>query len=98
MEPLPRRLPYPAVCAALGLVLGWLPLALHGPAPEKFDVLYIRGSVAVWAFYAARCSIGLWVGITSWPERWWLRGPLVGAAVMAPLGLLLLATPGCGFT
>lgn len=90
-----RRVPYPVVCTALGLVLGWLPLLVHGPIPEKFDVLYIRGAVAVWGFYLARLSIGFWVGVTAWPERWWLRGPLCGFAVMLPLGIVLLATPGC---
>ena len=95
MEPLLRRLPYAAVCAALGLALGWLPILVHGPIAEKFDVLYIRGAIAVWGFYVARLSIGFWIGITRWPERWWLRGPLVGGLVMLPLGIVLLATPGC---
>ena len=90
-----RRMPYLLVCAALGLVLGWLPLLVHGPIPEKFDVLYIRGSIAVWAFYTGRLLIGFWVGITRWPEHWWLRGPLCGFLSMFPLGILLLATPGC---
>ena len=94
---LAQRLPYPLVCTLLGLVLGWLPFWLHGPAPEKFDVLYIQGSIAVWAYYGARMSIGMWVGITAWPERWYLRGPLCGLLVMAPLTVIALATPGCGF-
>lgn len=95
MEPVARRLPYLLVCTGLGLILGWLPILLHGPIPEKFDVLYIRGAIAVWGFYLARCSIGFWVGLTTRPERWWLRGPLVGFLVMLPLGIVLLATPGC---
>ena len=89
--------PYPLVSTALGLVLGWAPIALHGPIPEKFDVLYIDGSIAVWAYYTARLSIGLWIGITSWPARWWLRGALCGFLAMLPLGWMALATPGCGF-
>jgi hypothetical protein len=90
-----RRLPYPAVCAVLGLGLGWLPILVHGPIPAKFDVLYIRGAITVWGFYAARLSIGYWVGVTSWPRPWWLRGPLCGFLVMLPLGLVLLGIPGC---
>ena len=43
----------------------------------------------------ARCSIGFWIGLTTRPERWWLRAPLVGFLVMLPLGIVLLATPGC---
>ena len=97
-SPLHDRVPYPLLCALLGLALGWLPVLLHGPIPEKFNILYIRGSIAVWAFYSARLSIGLWVGISVWPARWWLRGPLVGLLAMLPLGLLALATPRCGFT
>jgi hypothetical protein len=92
------HLPYPLVCTALGLVLGWAPRLVHGPIAEKFDVLYIEGAIAVWAYYAARLSIGFWVGITLWPRRWWLRGALCGFAAMLPLGLMALATPGCGFT
>jgi hypothetical protein len=95
MEPLARRLPYLLVCTLLGAGLGWLPILVHGPAPEKFDLLYIRGAIAVWGFYLARCSIGFWIGVTTLPERWWLRGPLVGFLVMLPLGIVLLATPGC---
>ena len=92
------RAPYALVCAGLGLVLGWLPWLLHGPIPEKFSVLYIRGDVAVWAFYAARLSIGLFVGLAAWPARWWLRGPVVGFLVMLPVTFFALATPRCGFT
>jgi hypothetical protein len=88
--------PYALVCTGLGLVLGWFPKLVHGPIPEKFNVLYIQGAVAVWGFYVARMAIGFWVGITRWPERWWLRGPLCGLLTMLPLGIVLLATPGCG--
>lgn len=91
-----RRWPYPLVCLALGLVLGWVPFFLHGPIPEKYNLLYIRGSVAVWGWYSARLLIGLWVGLTTWPERWWLRGPLCGFLAIFPLGWVSLATPGCG--
>ncbi len=90
--------PYTAVCVALGLVAGWLPVLLHGPIAEKFNVLYIEGSVAVWGFYLARCSIGLWVGISVSPRSWILRGPLCGFLALLPLALVSLAMPGCGFT
>jgi hypothetical protein len=90
--------PYPLLCTLLGLVLGWAPLFLHGPIAEKYNVLYIRGAVAVWAWYSARMAIGFWVGITRWPSRWWLRGPMCGFLSMFPLGLVSVATPGCGFT
>lgn len=93
-----RSLPYPLLCTALGLVLGWLPLLLHGPIADKFNVLYIRGSIAVWGFYTARVAIGLLVGISTWPTQWFLRGPLLGALTMLPVGLIALATPGCGST
>ena len=77
-QPLGRRIPYPLLCAALGLGLGWVPLLIHGPIPEKFNVLYIQGSVAVWAFYSARLLVGFTVGISVWPRQWFLRGPLCG--------------------
>ena len=88
---------YPLVCALLGAVLAWLPLLVHGPIAEKFNLLYIRGAVAVWGFYSARLLIGFMVGITTWPERWYLRGPLCGFLMMLPVGIIALATPGCGF-
>ncbi|MCI0636986.1 MAG: hypothetical protein L0206_24185 [Actinobacteria bacterium] len=91
------RLPYPLVCTLLGLVLGWLPILLHGPIPEKFDVLYIRGAIAVWGFYAARLLVGFVVGVTVWPEPWYLRGPLFGFLTVFPLTLISLAMTGCGF-
>lgn len=71
---------------------------LHGPIPEKYDVLYIRGAIAVWGWYTARLSIGFLVGITRWPSQWYLRGPLCGLLLMFPLSLVSLATPGCGPT
>ena len=91
------RVPYPLLCTLLGLALGWLPALVHGPIPQKFNVLYMRGSIAVAAFYAARLLIGFLVGITAWPERWYLRGPLCGLLAMFPLTLIALASPGCGF-
>jgi hypothetical protein len=91
-------IPYPLLCTLLGLVLGWVPIFLHGPIAEKFNVLYIRGAIAVWAWYYARMAIGFYVGITRWPERWWLRGPLCGFLSIFPLGLISVATPNCGFT
>jgi hypothetical protein len=90
------RLPYPVLCALLGLVLGWLPAQLHGPIAEKFNPHYIQGAVAVWAFYSARLLVGFFVGISLWPRRWYLRGPLVGALVMLPVTFLSLAMPECG--
>jgi hypothetical protein len=89
-------LPYPLVCALLGLVLGAVPAFVHGPIAQKYDVLYIQGSVAVWGWYVARSLIGALVGITSWPSPWWLRGPLCGAIMLVPLSFVSLATPGCG--
>jgi hypothetical protein len=80
----------------LGLVLGWLPWLVHGPIPQKFDLFYLKGSVIVWAWYAARMLIGFWVGVARWPARWWLRGPLCGALVMLPLGFISLGIPTCG--
>jgi hypothetical protein len=91
-----RRLSYPALCTLLGLVLGALPRLVHGPIHEKFDVLYIKGVVAVWAWYTARCTIGFLVGITHWPEPWWIRGPMCGVIMLVPLCYVSLATPGCG--
>ena len=85
-----------AVCTLSGVVAGWLPWLVHGPIPEKLDVLYIRGSVYVWGYYVARMSIGFMVGITTWPERWYVRGPLVGFLMLLPLGIVALATPTCG--
>jgi hypothetical protein len=92
------RIPYPLLCGLLGLIVGWFPILFHGPIAEKFDLLYINGAVAVWAFYSARLLIGFVVGITSWPRQWYLRGPLCGFLMMFPVGLVVLATPGCGST
>lgn len=91
-------LSYPIVCTFLGLVLGWVPYFLHGPIAEKFDVFYIGGSFAVWAWYLTRMSIGLLVGITIRPRIWWIRGPLVGGLTLLPLGFISLAVPTCGPT
>ncbi len=94
----PVRLPYTLLCTLIGLVVGWFPMVFHGPIHQKFDLLYIRGAIAVWAFYSARLSIGFLVGNSAWPARWWLRGPLCGFLAMLPVGLIALATPGCGPT
>lgn len=91
-----RRLPYPALCTLVGLAIGWLPILVHGPIPEKYNILYIRGAVAVWGWYTARLLIGFVVGITRWPPRWYIRGPLIGFMMLFPLSLVSLATPGCG--
>jgi hypothetical protein len=91
-----QRVPYPLLCAAVGLPLAWLPPLVHGPIPYKFNVLGMQGGLAVWAFYSARMLIGLLVGITSRPQRWYLRGPLCGLLAMFPVTLIALATPGCG--
>jgi len=88
---------YITVCTVLGLVIGWLPLLAHGPIPYKFDTVRMNGAVAVWAFYLARLLIGLLVGITRSPARWFLRGPLCGLVMMAPVSLISLAIPGCGW-
>lgn len=93
-----RRPPYLVVCVALGLLIGWTPMLFHGPIHEKFDIFYLNGPVMVWAWYLARLSIGLWVGITALPREWYLRGPLCGALAMIPLGFVSLGVPGCGFT
>lgn len=91
------NIPYPLLCTLLGGVLAWMPRLVHGPIPEKFNVLYIRGAIAVWGFYSARLSIGFWVGITRWPARWYVRGPLCGLLALFPLTLISLAMPGCGW-
>ncbi len=91
------RIPYPLLCSLLGLVLGWFPWLVHGPIAEKYNILYIQGAIAVWGWYSARMLIGFMVGITRWPSRWYLRGPLCGFLMMFPLGLIALASPGCGF-
>ena len=89
---------YRLVCVLAGLVLAWVPRFFHGPIPYKFNILGIRGDVAVWGWYTARLLIGLLVGITSWPPRWYVRGPLCGFLALLPVGFVALATPGCGGT
>ena len=89
-------MPYLLVCTLIGVVVGWIPMLLHGPIPEKLNLLYIQGSVAVWGFYVARLMIGFMVGVTSWPRTWWLRGPLFGFLTLLPLTIFILAVPGCG--
>ena len=90
------RLPYALLCTLIGLAIGWMPILVHGPIPEKYNVLYIRGAVAVWGWYTARLLIGFVVGITRWPPYWYLRGPLIGFMMLFPLSLVSLATPACG--
>ncbi|HEV7735467.1 MAG TPA: hypothetical protein VGR62_25055 [Candidatus Binatia bacterium] len=92
------RLPYPMICVLVGIGVGWLPVLVHGPIPYKFNVLGIRGDIAVWAWYLMRLLIGLVVGISVWPRAWYVRGPLCGFLLMFPLSLVNLATPGCGGT
>ena len=87
---------YTLLCLLLGVILGWLPRLVHGPIPEKFNVLYINGAVAVWAYYTARMLIGFVVGITVWPQRWYVRGPMCGFMMLFPLTLISLAKPTCG--
>ena len=89
---------YRAICLLIGLPLAWVPRYFHGPIPYKFNALGIHGDVAVWGWYTARMLIGFVVGVTTWPPVWWLRGPLFGFLAMLPLGLVVLATPGCGGT
>ncbi|HEY5622821.1 MAG TPA: hypothetical protein VIV14_03595 [Gammaproteobacteria bacterium] len=89
------------MCTALGLILGWAPMVFHGPIPEKWSYFYygqtpIDGVMLVRAYYVARLSIGLLVGVTVWPQQWYLRGPLCGAFAMLPLGVVALANPLCG--
>ncbi len=91
-----QRIAYTGVCAAVGAVLGWLPIWIHGPIPEKFDVHGIDGGMAVWAFYTARLLIGVWVGLTHWPAAWFVRGPLCGFLGLLPVTFFSLAVPECG--
>jgi hypothetical protein len=90
------RIRYALLCTVIGVLIGWLPMLVHGPIPEKYNILYIRGAIAVWGWYTARLLIGFVVGITWWPRRWWMRGPLCGLVMLFPLSLVSLATPGCG--
>ena len=96
-----RRLasvPYPLLCTVAGLVYGWLPLLVHGPIPQKLSMVRLNGALAVWTYYLSRLLIGFMVGCGIWPATWWVRGPLYGALLMLPPGMLALATPGCGST
>jgi len=93
-----EKLRYRVLCIVLGIALGWVPYWVHGPIPEKFNVLYIDGPIAVWAFYSARMLPGLLIGVSDWPRAWYLRGPLLGFLCLLPVSLISLATPGCGFT
>lgn len=87
---------YFLTCLVLGLFLGWLPMLVHGPVPEKWDIHGVNGSMLVWGYHVARLSIGMWVGISTLPSAWYLRGPVCGALAMLPLGLVGLANPLCG--
>lgn len=91
-----RSLHYTALCAVLGVVLGWIPGLVHGPIAEKWSFYGIAGGTLVWGYAFARMSIGLWVGMTGSPPQWYLRGPLCGALAMLPLGFVALANPMCG--
>jgi hypothetical protein len=90
------RLRYVATSVALGLVLGWLPGFAHGPIAAKWDVHGVDGEWVVWAYRAARLSIGMWVGVVAVPAAWALRGPLCGMLVMMPLGMVGLSNEYCG--
>jgi hypothetical protein len=89
--------PYVVLCTLIGIAIGWLPMLVHGPIPEKFNVLYIHGATAVWGWYTARLLIGFVVGISRWPRPWYVRGPLCGCLLLFPLTLVSLAVPGCGW-
>lgn len=93
-----RTVPYTPLCTILGLVLSWIPVFVHGPIPEKFDVLYVNGAVAVWTYYTARMLVGFLVGISTWPRRWWIRGPLCGFLAMLAPAIMVVAVPGCGYS
>ena len=90
-------IPYPLLCALLGFVYAWFPLLVHGPIPYKLDTVRLNGDIAVWAYYTARLLIGVMVGLTRWPPQGFWRGPLCGLLMMLPVGLVALATPGCGW-
>ena len=96
MKPLAPSLPYPLVCVLIGLAIGWTPMLVHGPIAEKWSYYYVDGGMIVWAYHAARLSIGLWVGLTAVPQTWFLRGPLCGALAMMPPALVAMANPQCG--
>jgi hypothetical protein len=90
-------IPYVLLCVALGAVLGWVPRLLHGPIPYKFNLHELHGERMVWAFYSGRMLIGFWVGVSTWPRAWYLRGPLCGLVTMLPVVFISLATPECGW-
>ena len=92
------RIPYLLLCIVLGLAMGWLLKLVHGPIPEKFNIHFLRGSIMMWAFYSSRMLIGFWVGTSTWPPRWYLRGPLCGFLTMLPVTFIAVATPNCGST
>ncbi len=87
---------YPVACTVIGLALCWVPTLFHGPIAYKFDIHLIQGKLAVWDWYLARAFIGFFVGITVWPLRWWVRGPLIGFMMLLPPGMMSLANPECG--
>ena len=87
---------YVLFCTLLGLALSWVPSYIHGPIREKWDYYYINGGWAIWTWYLARASIGFFVGISVWPTRWWVRGPLVGLLLLLPPCMMSLANPLCG--
>lgn len=91
-----RSLPYPLLCSVIGLAFSVVPSWIHGPIPAKWDLYYLDGAVMVWGWYLARASIGLLVGLTALPRQWWLRGPLCGALMMMPVGVVSLGNPSCG--
>jgi hypothetical protein len=41
--------------------------------------------------------VGFWVGVSTWPSQWWLRGPACGVVTMLPVVFVSLATPECGW-
>ncbi len=92
----PVRLPYVVVCILLGLAIGWLPALFHGPIPYKFNIRGMEGTITVWAWYTARMSIGVLIGISVLPRAWYLRGPLCGLLCLFPVGFVALSNPGCG--
>lgn len=87
---------YIVLCALVGLALSWVPAYLHGPIREKWDYYYLDGSWAVWTWYLARAAVGAFVGLTVWPARWWIRGPLIGALLLLPPCMMSMANPLCG--
>jgi hypothetical protein len=87
---------YVLLCTLVGAVIAWVPSYFHGPIPYKFNVFGLQGSWAVWDWYLARMYIGFLVGISTWPERWWVRGPLIGFLMLLPPGCISMSNPICG--